>query len=148
MRKELAMKTWTPKPGQINQGWVVIDASDMTLGRLATQVASILRGKNKPYFVPNIDTGDYVIIVNAEKVRVSGSKFLQKFYKDYSGYPSGLRHTTYARMLETSPEQIIQRAVKGMLPKNTLGRQMFTKLKVYVGPEHPHIAQQPVPLKP
>ncbi len=142
------MKTLTPKPGQIDQGWHLIDASDMTLGRLATQIASILRGKNKPYFVPNIDTGDFIVVINAEKVRISGSKFLQKFYKDYSGYPSGLRETPYARMIQENPEQIIQRAVKGMLPKNTLGRQMITKLKVYSGQEHPHQAQQPVPFRP
>ncbi|HNX00436.1 MAG TPA: 50S ribosomal protein L13 [Candidatus Cloacimonadota bacterium] len=142
------MKTWTPKPGQIDQGWYLIDASDMTLGRLATQIASILRGKNKPYFVPNIDTGDYVIVVNADKVKVSGSKFQQKFYKDYSGYPSGLKITPFARMFQQKPEQIIHRAVKGMLPKNTLGRQMISKLKVYSGPEHPHAAQQPVPFRP
>jgi large subunit ribosomal protein L13 len=138
------MKTLTPKPAEITQGWQLIDASDMTLGRLASAVATILRGKNKPYFVPNIDTGDFVVVINAEKVKATGCKALQKVYEDFSGYPSGLHTTSYARMMSEKPEEIIVRAVKGMLPKNALGRQMLSKLKVYAGPTHPHEAQKPV----
>lgn len=140
------MKTFTPRPGEIQQNWYVIDAENQTLGRLSTKIASILRGKNKPYFSPNIDTGDYVVVINAEKVNLTGSKALQKVYQNYSGYPSGLKITSYARMVTKKPEEIIMHAVKGMLPKNTLGSQMFTKLKVYAGSEHPHAAQKPVTL--
>ncbi len=140
------MKTLTPRPDQIQHNWILIDATDQTLGRLSTKVASILRGKNKPYFVPNIDCGDYVVIINAEKVVVTGSKELQKVYQDYSGFPSGLRETSYAHMRENKPEEIIRRAIKGMMPKNVLGRQMMTKLKIYTGSEHPHEAQKPVAL--
>lgn len=140
------MKTFTPRPEEIKQDWYVIDGTDLTLGRLSTKVASILRGKNKPYFVPNIDTGDYVIIVNAEKVLLTGSKALQKMYKDYSGYPGGLKETTYRRMVAKKPEEIIIRAIKGMLPKGPVGREMITKLKVYAGEKHPHGAQKPVTL--
>lgn len=135
--------TLTPKPADIIRSWYVIDAEGKTLGRLATKVASILRGKNKPYFVPNIDCGDYIVIINAEKVVVTGTKDQYKVYQNYSGYPSGLKETSYSRMLSEKPEEIIKSAVKGMLPKNILGRQMFKKLKVYAGPEHPHTAQQP-----
>jgi len=140
------MKTLTPRPGDITHAWYVVDAAGISLGRLSTKVASILRGKNKPYFVPNIDTGDYIVIINAEKVRLSGLKTQQKMYKDYSGYPGGLKLTPFAKVLEKDPERIIQQAVKGMLPKNTLGRAMFKKLKVYTGTEHPHAAQNPVEL--
>jgi large subunit ribosomal protein L13 len=140
------LKTLTPSPDQIHQSWILIDATDQPLGRLSTKVASILRGKTKPYFVPNIDCGDYVVIINAEQVLVTGSKALQKVYQDYSGFPSGLRTTSYARMLENKPEDIILRAVKGMMPKNVLGRQMLSKLKIYAGSEHPHEAQKPVAL--
>ncbi len=140
------MKTITPSPSDITRAWYVVDATDMTLGRLSTKIASILRGKNKPYFVPNIDTGDYVVVINAEKVRVSGLKALQKEYQDYSGHPGGLRKTPYAKVLEEHPARIIEHAIKGMLPKNTLGREMFKKLKVYAGTEHPHSAQNPVEL--
>ncbi|MDD2332144.1 MAG: 50S ribosomal protein L13 [Candidatus Cloacimonetes bacterium] len=140
------MKTLTPRPGDITRAWYVVDATGISLGRLSTKVASILRGKNKPYFVPNIDTGDFVIVINAEKVRLTGLKSQQKMYKDYSGYPDGLKLTPFAKVLEKNPERIIQHAVKGMLPKNTLGRAMFKKLKVYAGEQHPHAAQNPVEL--
>ncbi len=138
------MKTFTPRPGEIQQNWYIIDAENQTLGRLSTKVASILRGKNKPYFSPNIDTGDFIVIVNAEKVNLTGSKALQKVYQNYSGYPSGLKETSYKRMVANKPEEIIIHSVKGMLPKNALGRQMIKKLKVYAGTDHPHTAQKPV----
>jgi len=137
------MKTLTPKPDDIRRDWYVIDAEGKTLGRVATKIASILRGKNKPYFVPNIDCGDYVVVINAEKIGVTGTKANQKVYQNYSGYPSGLKETSYKKMLLNKPEEIIRSAVKGMLPKNILGRHMFKKLKVYAGIEHPHAAQQP-----
>lgn len=140
------MKTLTPSPKDIRQDWYVVDATGLALGRLSTQVASILRGKNKPYFAPNLDTGDYVIVINAEKVRVTGLKAQQKIYKTFSGYPSGLKEIPYARIMEKHPERIIEHAVKGMLPKTILGAAMFKKLKVYAGTEHPHTAQQPVVL--
>jgi len=141
------MKTLTPSPSQITQAWYLIDATGLTLGRLSCKIASILRGKNKPYFVPNIDTGDFIIVVNAEKVNVTGSKALQKVYAHYTSYPGGLREIPYQRMQNEHPDRIIREAVKGMLPKNALGRQMLSKLKVYSGPEHPHMAQKPVLLE-
>lgn len=137
------MKTLTPTPDQIHREWYVIDAEGQTLGRIATKIASILRGKNKPYFATNLDCGDFVVVLNAEKVGVTGTKADSKVYQNYSGYPSGLREVSFKRMLDSKPEEIIRSAVKGMLPKNTLGRQMFKKLKVYAGTEHPHTAQQP-----
>ncbi len=137
------MKTYLAKPQEVERKWYVIDATDQVLGRLATQVATILRGKNKPTYTPNVDTGDYVIIINAEKIRVTGNKEHQKVYEHFTGYPGGLRQTSYKDMLEKHPERIIEKAVKGMLPKNTLGRQMYRKLKVYAGPEHNHAAQMP-----
>ncbi len=137
------MKTLTPTPDQIQRDWYVIDAEGQTLGRIATKIASILRGKNKPYFATNLDCGDYVVVINAEKVGVTGTKADSKVYQNYSGYPSGLREVSFKKMLDSKPEEIIRSAVKGMLPKNTLGRQMFKKLKVYAGTEHPHTAQQP-----
>lgn len=140
------MKTLTPKADQIKQDWYVVDATDMVLGRLATKVASVLRGKNKPYFSPHLDTGDFVIIINAEKIKLTGSKELSKTYQRYSGYPDGLTVIPFKRMLEKKPEEIIIHAVKGMLPKNILGRQIIQKLKVYAGAEHPHQAQKPQPL--
>ncbi len=140
------MKTETPKADMIKQDWYLVDATDMVLGRLATQIATVLRGKNKPYFTPHLDTGDYVIVINAEKVRLTGNKELQKTYKRYSGYPDGQTVISYKRMIQEHPERIIEHAVKGMLPKNILGRQIFNKLKVYAGTEHPHIAQTPKPL--
>ena len=140
------MKTLTPRPCDIKQDWYEVDAADQTLGRLCTKVASVLRGKNKTYFSPNLDCGDFVVIVNAEKVVLTGSKELQKSYQNYSGFPGGLKITSYKRMMENKPEEIILRAIKGMLPKNSLGRQMITKLKVYTGDTHPHSAQKPVKL--
>lgn len=137
------MKTLTPTPDQIQRDWYVIDAEGQTLGRIATRIASILRGKNKPYFATNLDCGDFVVVINAEKVGVTGTKAESKVYQNYSGYPGGLREVSFKKMLDSKPEEIIRSAVKGMLPKNTLGRQMFKKLKVYVGNEHPHAAQQP-----
>lgn len=140
------MKTLTPSPSDIQQAWFIVDATGLALGRLSTKVATILRGKHKPYYATNLDTGDYVIIINAEKVRVTGLKALQKVYKTYSGYPDGLKETPYAKIMEEHPERIIEHAVKGMMPKNTLGRAMFKKLKVYAGDQHPHAAQMPVEL--
>ena len=140
------MKTLTPSPSDIHQQWYIVDAEGKPLGRLSTKVATILCGKNKPYYVPNIDTGDYVIVINAAKVRVTGMKALQKVYKSFSGYPSGLKEIPYAKVLEEHPERIIEHSVKGMLPKNKLGRAMLKKLKVYSGAEHPHSAQKPVEL--
>lgn len=127
------MKTLTPKPGDIQHDWYVVDATDLPLGRLSTRVAHILCGKNKPYYVRNIDTGDYVVIINAEKVRVTGLKSLQKIYKTFSGYPSGLKEIPYQKMLEKHPTEIIEHAVRGMMPKTVLGDAMFKKLKVYTG---------------
>lgn len=140
------MKTVTPKADQIRHDWYLVDAEDLILGRLATQIATILRGKNKPYFTPHLDTGDYVVVINAEKVRLTGNKELQKTYQRYSGYPSGRREIPFKRMLQEKPEEIITHAVRGMLPKNSLGRQIITKLKVYAGNQHPHTAQKPKPL--
>lgn len=140
------MKTLTPKADQIKHDWYVVDATDMVLGRLATQIASVLRGKNKPYFSPHLDTGDYVVVINAEKIKLTGNKELSKTYQRYSGYPDGLTVIPFKRMLEKKPEEIITHAVKGMLPHNILGRQIIQKLKVYAGSEHPHQAQKPQPL--
>jgi len=141
------MKTLTPRPCDIKQDWYEIDATEKTLGRLCTKVASILKGKTKTYYSPNLDCGDFVVIVNAEKVVLTGSKELQKSYQSYSGYPGGLKETPYKRMMAEKPEEIILKAVKGMLPKNSLGRQMIGKLKVYAGESHPHTAQKPVRLE-
>lgn len=139
------MRTYTPKPGEIQRQWYVIDATDVVLGRLATQVATLLRGKHKPVFAPHVDTGDFVVVINAGKVALTGSKREQK--KDYrhSGFPGGLRATSYVQLLEANPRRAVEKAVRGMLPHTTLGRQQLTKLKVYAGPEHPHQAQQPQP---
>jgi len=137
------MKTITPSPGDIKRAWYVIDATDFALGRMSSQIAAILRGKNKPYYVPNIDTGDYVVVINAEKVKITGTKMLSKIYESYSGYPGGLKQIPIATVLAKHPERIVQHAVRGMLPKNTLGRDMLKKLKVYAGSEHPHEAQNP-----
>ncbi|GAB2818074.1 50S ribosomal protein L13 [Actinoallomurus bryophytorum] len=139
------MRTYTPKPTDVERQWHVIDATDVVLGRLASQVATLLRGKHKPIYAPHLDTGDFVIIVNAGKVAVSGKKLEQKKAYRHSGYPGGLRAIAYSDLMEKHPERAVEKAIKGMLPKNTLGRQMFSKLKVYAGPEHPHQAQQPVP---
>lgn len=137
------MKTFTPSAAAIERKWYVVDATDMTLGRLSSEVARILRGKHKPIFTPHLDTGDYVIVVNAEKVKVTGKKMDQKVYKHYSGYIGGLKETTLRDKLSKKPEEVIELAVKGMLPKGPLGRQMYTKLYVYAGPEHKHEAQKP-----
>ncbi len=135
--------TQSAKPLEIERDWYVIDAQGQTLGRLATKVATILRGKNKPIFTPHVDCGDYVIIVNAAKVHVTGRKMIQKKYYRHSGYPGGFSEITLRDQLQTFPNRVLEAAVRGMLPKNRLGRQMFKKLKVYAGPEHPHQAQQP-----
>ncbi|MHA3704234.1 50S ribosomal protein L13 [Jatrophihabitans sp. YIM 134969] len=134
--------TTTPKPADITRHWLVIDANEIVLGRLASHAAHLLRGKHKPYFAPHVDTGDFVVIVNADKVAVSPSK-LGEFRYRHSGYPGGLSKRTVGELLETRPEKLVELAVKGMLPKNTLGRAQLKKLKVYAGPEHPHAAQQP-----
>ena len=138
-------RTFTPKAGQIQRNWVVIDATDVVLGRLASHAAAILRGKNKPTFAPHVDTGDFVIIVNAEKVALTGQKLQKKMAYRHSGYPGGLTATSYAELLEKNPVRAVEKAVRGMLPKNTLGREQLSKLKVYAGAEHPHAAQQPTP---
>ncbi|HOA23743.1 MAG TPA: 50S ribosomal protein L13 [Aggregatilineales bacterium] len=141
------MKTYTAKKEDIERQWFVIDAKDQTLGRMASQIASILRGKHKPIFTPHMDTGDFVIVVNAEKIHVTGDRLDQKLYYRHSGYPGGLRSKSLRQMLRDKPEDVIYEAVRRMLPKNNLGRQMLKKLKVYAGPEHPHAAQQPVKLE-
>ncbi len=138
------MKTYSAKPGDVTAQWFVVDAEGQTLGRLATRIATVLRGKHKPQFTPHVDTGDFVIVLNAEKVELTGRKLEQKHYHKYSGYPGGLRSLSAAQVRETDPERMIMHAVKGMLPKNRLARQIIKKLKVYAGPEHPHEAQQPV----
>lgn len=137
------MKTYYPKPGEVEREWVLIDAEGQTLGRLATQIATILRGKNKPQYTPGVDTGDFVIVVNAEKIKVTGKKMTDKEYYHHTGYPHGLKKETLREALEKHPERVIEHAVAGMLPHNTLGRQMCRKLKVYAGPDHPHQAQNP-----
>lgn len=137
------MKSYIAKPAEVERKWYVIDAEDKTLGKIAAEVASILRGKKKPIYTPHVDAGDYVIVINAEKVRVTGKKEEQKIYKSHSGYPGGLKETTLRELRAKKPEEIIRHAVKGMMPKGKLGRQMFKKLKVYAGPEHPHTAQNP-----
>ncbi|MGD9567258.1 MAG: 50S ribosomal protein L13 [Sedimentibacter sp.] len=137
------MKCFLAKPNEVNRAWYVIDAEGKTLGRLATEVAKILRGKHKAIYTPHVDTGDFVIIVNADKVVLTGKKLDQKMYRHHSLYPGGLKETPYRKLFETKPEQPVYLAVKGMLPKNSLGRQMLKKLKVYAGPEHNHQAQKP-----
>ena len=137
------MKTYMSNPDKIERKWYVVDAEGCTLGRLASEVAKILRGKNKPQFTPHIDTGDYVIIVNAEKIKVTGKKLSQKIYYHHSGYVGGMKETTLSEMLAKKPERVLELAVKGMLPKGPLGRKMYRKLFVYAGPEHKHEAQQP-----
>lgn len=140
-------KTYSPKPGEIERVWHVVDATDLPLGRLASEVAQILRGKHKPIYAPHMDTGDFVVVVNAEKVAVTSDKSQSKIYYRHSGYPGGIRAETFESLLERRPEAIIERAVRGMLPKNKLGRRMLKKLKVYAGPDHPHEAQKPVVLE-
>ena len=137
------MKTFSAKPESVERDWYVVDATDKTLGRLATEVARRLRGKHKPEYTPHVDTGDYVVIVNAEKVRVTGNKTKDKMYYHHTGYPGGIKEASFEKMIEKAPERVIEIAVKGMLPKNPLGRAMYRKLKVYAGPDHVHAAQQP-----
>ncbi len=137
------MRTYSPKPGEVARTWHVIDAEDMVLGRLASHVATLLRGKHKPTFAPHVDTGDFVVIVNADKVVLTGNKRDQAFAYRHSGYPGGLRKQSFGELLDTRPERLLEKVVKGMLPKNKLGRAQGKKLKVYAGPEHPHTAQQP-----
>ena len=141
------MKTYSAKPGEVTREWYLVDAEGKTLGRLATQIADTLRGKQKPQFTPHVDTGDFVIVVNAEKIQVTGNKLDQKRYYRHSGYPGGLRSRTLREQLERRPTEVLRVAVKGMLPKNRLARQQITKLKIYAGPEHPHEAQNPKPLE-
>ena len=140
------MKTYSPKPREVTQEWYVVDATGQTLGRLATVIADTLRGKNKPQWAPHIDTGDYVIVTNCDKIVVTGNKLLQKVYYRHSGYPGGIRSRTLAQMLEKQPEEVIRKAVRGMLPRNRLGRQQLTKLKVYKRADHPHENHSPKPL--
>lgn len=140
------MKSYMAKPGDVEKKWYVVDASGMPLGRLATQVAMVLRGKNKPTFTPNVDTGDYVIVVNCDKVVLTGNKAEKKYYRYHTGYVGGLKEVRYDKLLGTKPEFVVTHAVKGMLPKNSLGRQMASKLFTYAGPEHKHQAQKPVAL--
>ena len=140
-------KTSTPSIDSIRRQWYLVDAENQTLGRLATEVASVLRGKNKPYYTPHLDTGDFVVVVNAEKIRVSGNKGEQKLYRRHSGRPGGMKTETFNSLQQRIPERIVEKAVKGMLPHNALGRQLFRKLKVYKGSEHPHVAQSPQLLK-
>ncbi|MBQ7702810.1 MAG: 50S ribosomal protein L13 [Firmicutes bacterium] len=137
------MSSFIAKPAEIERKWYVVDAEGKTLGRLATEVAMVLRGKNKPIYTPHVDCGDYVIVINAEKVVVTGKKRTNKIYKKHTGYPGGLREITFDKLQQKKPEEIIRHAVKGMLPDGKLGRQMFKKLKVYAGAEHPHTAQKP-----
>lgn len=140
-------KTYLPPVNTLEREWYVVDATDQRLGRLASEIAMVLRGKNKPIYTPHLDTGDFVIVINAEKVAVTGKKRTQKVYRRHSGRPGGMKTETFAKLQQRLPERIVEHAVKGMLPKNTLGRQLFTKLKVYAGPTHPHTAQKPKELK-
>jgi large subunit ribosomal protein L13 len=141
------MKTYSAKPGEITREWYLVDADGLTLGRLATLIADTLRGKLKPQYTPHVDTGDFVIVVNAEKIHVTGSKLDQKMYYRHSGYPGGLKSRTLREQLDRRPTDVLRKAVKGMLPKNRLARQQLTKLKIYAGPEHPHGPQNPKPLQ-
>ena len=137
------MKTFSAKAETVERDWFVVDADGKTLGRLATEVASRLRGKHKPEFTPHVDTGDYIVIVNAEKITVTGNKVKGKIYYSHTGYPGGIKDITFEKLIEKAPERVLEKAVKGMLPRGPLGREMFRKLKVYVGADHPHSAQQP-----
>ncbi|WP_265445968.1 50S ribosomal protein L13 [Flexivirga meconopsidis] len=143
------MRTFTPKPAQLQQerAWHVIDATDVVLGRLATQAATLLRGKHKPTFAPHVDAGDFVIIINADKVALTGAKLEKKKAYRHSGFPGGLKTTSYTELMAKSPTKAVEKAIRGMIPKNSLGRQQLSKLKVYAGPEHPHAAQQPQPFE-
>ena len=137
------MKTYSAKAEDVQRDWFVVDASEKTLGRLASEIAHRLRGKHKPEYTPHVDTGDYIVVINAEKIKVTGAKATDKMYHHHSGYPGGLKSMSFEKLIEKAPERVLQGAVKGMLPRNPLGRAMFKKLKVYAGAEHPHTAQQP-----
>ncbi|MGB5630700.1 MAG: 50S ribosomal protein L13 [Woeseiaceae bacterium] len=141
------MKTFSAKPAEVRRDWFVVDATNKTLGRLSTEIAHRLRGKHKPEYTPHIDTGDYIVVVNAEKVRVTGNKLQDKMYHHHTGYIGNLKSVPLQKMLDEHPERVIETAVKGMLPRGPLGRQMYSKLRVFVGPEHTHAAQQPIPLE-
>ena len=141
------MPTYSAKPGSVEQKWWIVDLDGKVLGHAATEIAKVIRGKHKPQFTPHVDTGDFVVVVNAEKVVLTGRKWAQKQYRSYSGYPGGLKSITAERLRDTRPEELIRKAVHGMLPKNRLGRVLNRKLKVYAGPDHPHAAQQPQPLE-
>ncbi|MBF6044990.1 50S ribosomal protein L13 [Streptomyces sp. NRRL B-1677] len=141
------MRTFSPKPGDVQRQWHIIDAQDVVLGRLASQAANLLRGKHKPVYAPHMDMGDFVIIINADKVHLSGNKKTQKMAYRHSGFPGGLRSVRYDELLDKNPEKAVEKAIKGMVPKNSLGRQMLSKLKVYSGPVHPHAAQNPQPFE-
>ncbi|WP_445632241.1 50S ribosomal protein L13 [Nostoc sp. DSM 114167] len=141
------VKTYLPSQATLEREWYIVDATDKRLGRLASEIAQVLRGKKKPEYTPHLDTGDFVIVINAEKVAVTGKKRTQKLYRRHSGRPGGMKTETFAKLQERIPERILEQAVKGMLPKNSLGKQLFTKLKVYAGPTHPHDAQKPKELK-
>lgn len=140
------MKTFSAKADSVSRDWFVVDADGKTLGRLAAEIAHRLRGKHKAEYTPHVDTGDYIVVVNAEKIRVTGAKSTDKMYHHHTGYPGGIRSLSFEKLIDKAPERVLQRAVKGMLPRNPLGRAMFSKLKVYAGGEHPHAAQQPQPL--
>ncbi len=147
MRASVASKTFVANAADRERRWLLIDANGLTLGRLATQIADLLRGKRKPEYTPHVDTGDFVVVINAEKISVSGNKLQEKMYRRHTGYPGGLRERTLEEMLERRPEEVIRQAVRGMLPRNRLARQQITKLKVYAGTEHPHVAQKPTKLE-
>jgi large subunit ribosomal protein L13 len=146
-RKTVPLRTFSPKVSEIKRAWYVVDADGLVLGRLASEVARILRGKHRPYFAPHVDTGDHVVVINADKVVLTSNKADDKLAYRHSGYPGGLRSTTYAELLAKSPDELVRRSIRGMLPKNTLGRAQLSKLNVYAGPDHPHAAQQPEPLE-
>ena len=141
------MKTFSAKPAEVRRDWYVVDATDKTLGRLSTEIARRLRGKHKPEYTPHVDTGDYIVVVNAEKIRVTGNKLKDKVYHHHTGYIGNLKSVPLEKLLETHPERAIEKAVKGMLPRGPLGRKMLSKLRVFAGPEHTHAAQQPIPLE-
>lgn len=141
------MKTFSAKPEEVSRDWYVVDATGKTLGRLSTEIARRLRGKHKPEYTPHVDTGDYIVVINAEKIRVTGKKLTDKMYHRYTGYIGNLKSMPLEKLMQEAPERAIQYSVKGMLPRNPLGRKMFSKLRVFAGPEHPHAAQQPIPLE-
>ena len=147
MRASVASKTYVAKATDRDRQWILVDANGLTLGRLATQIADLIRGKRKPEYTPHVDTGDFVVVINAEKISVSGNKMKEKMYRRHTGYPGGLRERTLEEMLERRPEEVIRQAVRGMMPRNRLARQQLTKLKVYAGTDHPHVAQKPTKLE-